>query len=216
MNYYEYFVDRIPELGYRRGGNASNSSSVLAQLGLKSEFLGTLSSSIELDFIKKDFADHSVSIEHCPVLPYCEIPTSMVMINSSNGSRTILHHPKNMQELSFQHFTKLDLSNYTWIHFEVKDMNMGEQLFRQITIFYRFFFQGRCGNVENIKKMIESVRKHSTAIRISVELENPQPVLNELVRLGDVVFLSKEFAQFSGFRSMNEAVKGFIGFVKPG
>lgn len=118
-----YFNEfRIPELCYRRGGNASNSSSVLAQLGVQSEFLGTFSNSMELEFIRKDFAEYSVSIEHCPVLPDCEFPTSIVMINADSGSRTILHHPKNLQELSFHHFTTIDLDNYSWIHFEVKSI----------------------------------------------------------------------------------------------
>ena len=111
---------RIQELCYRRGGNASNSSTVLAELGLPSEFLGSLSKSMELDFVSKDFAKHSISTENCPVFENCEFPTSVVIINSGNGSRTILHHPKNLPELDFQeHFSKLDFKQYSWIHFEV-------------------------------------------------------------------------------------------------
>lgn len=113
-------VKRVPELSYRRGGNASNSCSVLSQLGISSEFLGTLFNSMGLDFIKKDFAEHSVSIESCPIIPNSDFPTSVVIVNTVNGSRTILHHPKDLQELSVEHFNKVDISAYSWIHFEVK------------------------------------------------------------------------------------------------
>ena len=111
--------DSISDLCFRRGGNASNSSTVLAQLGLATEFLGTLSKSIELDFIVKDFSANAVCTENCPIVDGCEFPTSMVIINSSNGSRTILHHPKNLPELSIQNFSIVNLDEYNWIHFEV-------------------------------------------------------------------------------------------------
>lgn len=86
---------------------------------MKTEFLGTLSNSIQLDFIQRDFAEHSVSIEHCPIFPDCEFPTSIVILNACNSTRTIMHHPTNLQELGVQHFTNLNLNNYSWIHFEV-------------------------------------------------------------------------------------------------
>ncbi|XP_046643693.1 ketohexokinase-like isoform X3 [Daphnia pulicaria] len=184
---------RIPNLSYRRGGNASNSCSVLSQLGMKTEFLGTLSNSIQLDFIQRDFAEHSVSIEHCPIFPECEFPTSIVILNACNSTRTIMHHPTHLQELGVQHFTNLNLNNYSWIHFE-----------------------GRIANVDNIKQMIKFVRENSKSIKISVEIEKTRTVLGELLPLGDVVFISKEFSQFSGFPTMKEAVKGFIGLSRPG
>ena len=104
---------------YKRGGNASNSSSVFAQLGMPSEFLGSLSNSMELNAIQKDFSEHSVAIEHCPVSDF-DFPTSIVIVNKNNGSRTILHHPKNLPELSLQDFTRIDVNKYKWIHCEVR------------------------------------------------------------------------------------------------
>ncbi len=115
-----YWVKRILELNYRRGGNASNSSSVLAQLGMPSEFLGSLSHSIELDFIKRDFAAHCVTFEHCPVLTDSDLPKSVVIVNVINGSRTILHHSNTLPELSLEHFSRIDVNNYAWVHLEVR------------------------------------------------------------------------------------------------
>lgn len=65
-----------------------------------------------------------------------------------------------------------------------------------------------------MKKMIATVREKN--VKLSVEIEKARPVLKELVPYGDVVFISKDFAAFSGFHSMEEAVKGFLALAKPG
>lgn len=77
---------------------------------------------MELDFITKDFAADGVCIENCPVMEGCEFPTSIVIINTTNGSRTILHHPKDLPEINVQQFSKINLDNYSWIHFEVYEL----------------------------------------------------------------------------------------------
>lgn len=64
--------------------------------------------------------------------------------------------------------------------------------------------------------MVNLARKKSPSVKISVEIEKPRPILNELLSLGDVVFVSKEYAQYSGFSTMVDAVKGFLSLVKPG
>ena len=76
--------------------------------------------------------------------------------------------------------------------------------------------QGRSNNVVNIPKMIELIRSRNHNLKISVELEKPRAVLKELMPLGDVVFISKEFAKFSGYQSMEDAVKGVSTSVKFG
>ena len=76
------------------------------------------------------------------------------------------------------------------------------------------FQQGRSANVENVKQMISKVKEKN--VKFSVEIEKTRPVLTELFPYGDVVVVSKDFATFSGFHSMSEAVKGFLKLVKPG
>ena len=39
-------------------------------------------------------------------------------LKKANGSRTIVHHRGAMPEITFEDFEKLDLSQYSWIHFE--------------------------------------------------------------------------------------------------
>ena len=64
--------------------------------------------------------------------------------------------------------------------------------------------------------MVNSAKKKSSSVKISVEIEKTRPMLNELLSLGDVVFVSKEYAQYSGFSTMFDAVKGFLPLIKPG
>lgn len=42
----------------------------------------------------------------------------MIILNGENGSRTIVHHRGGMPEITIDDFKKLDLSEYSWIHFE--------------------------------------------------------------------------------------------------
>lgn len=76
--------------------------------------------------------------------------------------------------------------------------------------------QGRSTNVENIKQMIKYAQAHLENMKISVEIEKGRPFLDELLPLADVVLVSKECAHFFGFRTMNEAVEGFLKLAKPG
>jgi len=64
--------------------------------------------------------------------------------------------------------------------------------------------------------MAEHVRANSATLTISIEIEKPRPVLKELVVLGDVVFISKEFAQFSGVSSKEDAIRHFMPLIRPG
>lgn len=65
----------------------------------------------------------SLGIKHdnCPIIQ-CggNGPISVVICSEETGSRTIVHAKGNLTELSLQHFeTKLDINQYSWIHFEV-------------------------------------------------------------------------------------------------
>lgn len=66
--------------------------------------------------------------------------------------------------------------------------------------------------------MIEQVQmqQQEHGLKFSVEIEKTRPVLHKLLPFGDVVFVSKEFALFSGYHSKEEAVKGVLSIVKPG
>lgn len=70
-------------------------------------------------FTKRDFQTHNINIENAVTYHNQVCPFSTVLINEKNGSRTIIHSNKNMPELKLSDFRKLDLNQYSWIHFEV-------------------------------------------------------------------------------------------------
>ncbi|XP_058488762.1 ketohexokinase isoform X4 [Solea solea] len=154
-------VDKYPEEDtdsrcvsqrWQRGGNASNSCTVLSLLGAQSAFMGSL----------------------------CAGPVA-----------------ENLPDVTADDFSKVDLSQFKWIHWEGR--NAAEQI-----------------------KMIQHVVKFNDAlprqqrISISVEIEKTREALYELFPHGDVVFVSKDVARHFGFQSAEAAVRGLYHRVKEG
>lgn len=72
--------------------------------------------------IVEDFKTSNICIGNSVYYDSCDAPTSVVIINQSNGSRTIIHSNNNLPELTLDDFKKLDLSQYLWIHFEASSV----------------------------------------------------------------------------------------------
>ncbi|XP_063238326.1 ketohexokinase-like isoform X2 [Bacillus rossius redtenbacheri] len=187
---------------WHRGGNASNTATALAILGARTEFLGTLSSSKIASFVVDDFARRGISTEHCVMYDQLSGPLAVVLTNRQNGSRTIIHTDSDLPELSLEDFRRLDLSQYSWIHFE-----------------------GR--NVQTVARMIEDVDcwndRQTTGVkpmpvRVSVELERPRAWQEEIMAvapLADVVFVSKDFAHFMKWEGVDQTLAAVAEHVKP-
>lgn len=180
---------------WKRGGNATNNCTVLKQYDVDCEFLGTISSDVAGRFLKEDMISRNIPIDNCITVENSECPTSCVMINSQNGSRTIVHCRNDFPEYSYESFLKINLSKYGWFHFEGRD-------------------------VENTKKMIEHVRKwrldNDSNVPISVEIEKNRPHKMALLPCADFVFIDKVFAMMLGYSDMQSAVKGLSSKIRPG
>ncbi|CAN9512217.1 unnamed protein product [Ophioblennius macclurei] len=199
-------VDRYPEEDsdsrclsqrWQRGGNASNSCTVLSLLGAPCAFMGSLSAGPVADFILEDFQKYHIDVSPVSEHAQCESPASVVISNVSTGSRTILHTNRNLPDVTAHDFSKLDLRQYKWIHWE-----------------------GR--NADEQQKMIERVMIHNSTlpqqqkITVSVEIEKPREPLYQLFPLADVVFVSKDVARHFGFHSAEAALRGLYSRVKQG
>ncbi|XP_077990794.1 ketohexokinase-like [Glandiceps talaboti] len=189
---------RCKEQYWQRGGNAGNTSVVLAQLGVNTEYLGTLAEHQLSQFIKDDLHKHGVKTEHCVYHSNANVPTSCILVNSINGSRTIVHANKNLPELRLEDFQKLQLCSYHWIHFE-----------------------GR--NLQEVLKMIDAVEMFNETqeriedkITVSIELEKPKHNIHDLIDKGNVVFISKDYAKHFGYNTAEEALKYFHQKVRKG
>lgn len=70
--------------------------------------------------------------------------------------------------------------------------------------------------------MIEVVRKHNEShkdvkpIIISVELEKSKPELSSLIPKADVIFVSKDYAQFQGYTDMAQTIDKIHSETRPG
>ncbi|XP_043918287.1 ketohexokinase isoform X1 [Protopterus annectens] len=199
-------VDRYPEEDsdtrclsqrWQRGGNASNSSTVLSLLGVPCSFMGSLAPSRVADFILDDLQRYNIEINHTILHPGCDFPASIVISNVSNGSRTILHMNRNLPDVTAEDFEKVNLSNYKWIHWEARNASEQVKMIQQ---------------VEHYNASVSSDQK----ITISVEIEKPREDLYQMFSYGEVVFVSKEVARDFGYESACAAVKGLYSRVKKG
>ncbi|XP_040848890.1 ketohexokinase isoform X3 [Ochotona curzoniae] len=199
-------VDKYPEEDtdsrclsqrWQRGGNASNSCTVLSLLGAPCAFMGSLAAGHIADFLVADFRRRSVDVSHVAWQARGETPCSCCIVNNANGSRTIVLYDTNLPDVSAKDFEKVDLTRFKWIHIEGR--NASEQV-----------------------KMLQRIDQHNARqppehrIRVSVEIEKPREELFQLFSYGDVVFVSKDVAKHLGFHSAQEALRGLYGRVRKG
>ncbi|NWS46952.1 KHK Ketohexokinase, partial [Probosciger aterrimus] len=182
---------------WQRGGNASNSCTVLALLGAPCAFMGSLATGHAADFIVADFRRRGVDVTHVAWQPHGDVPCACCVVSVASGTRTIVLYDTNLPDVTARDFEQVDLSQYKWIHWEAR-------------------------NAEEQAVMMQRVERHNRArppedrVRTSVELEKPREEHLPLMGLGDVVFISKDLAQHFGYRSAPEALRGLHSRVQPG
>ncbi|XP_005092414.1 ketohexokinase [Aplysia californica] len=194
---------------WQRGGNASNSSTVISLLGGSVEFFGTLSDSKERSFIEEDFKKYKVEFERCVVVPNTLCPISVVILNKETSSRTVLHTNKNLPELKLSHLQdKIDLCSglVGWIHFEGRDN--AEEMAKMLKY------------IDQQNEQLISSSSSRKRIITSLEAEKlrlaPRLVEFDMWRLPDVMFVSKDFARTLGYTDMESAAQGLYERLKPG
>nr|XP_016925149.2 ketohexokinase isoform X1 [Drosophila suzukii] len=143
---------------WQRGGNASNVSTVLRVLGSKVDFFGMLSKSDAFRVLLED----------------------LLILAQDSGTRTIIHCNKDYPQSTYEDFSKIDLSEYGWVHFEAR-------------------------NTSHTLKMMQSIREHNTRtgqrIIISLDLETRYEQNQELCQPCDFVVFSKELAGQLGWKT---------------
>ncbi|KAF7207468.1 ketohexokinase isoform X1 [Nothobranchius furzeri] len=244
-------VDKYPEEDtdsrclsqrWQRGGNASNSCTVLSLLGAPCAFMGSLASGPVADFILEDFQKFSIDVSLMSEHAQCMSPASMVISNIRTGSRTILH----MNSFIVADFLRreIDVSAVVWqvkgqtpcaccvvcplsgsrtvylYDTDLPDVTVDD--FSKVTLshFKWIHWEGR--NADEQIKMIQQVETFNSKlpphqrITISVEIEKTQEPLYQLFPHGDVVFISKDVARHFGFHSAEAALRGLYARVKKG
>ncbi|XP_076634110.1 ketohexokinase [Colletes latitarsis] len=200
---------RSVEYRWQRGGNASNTCTVLSLLGSPCEFLGTLSTEEHLNFLRNDMRKYNICFSHCPMVEGIGCPTSTVILSLSSGSRTILHHNPSLPELTLKDFEQLHLQDYSWIHFEGRNL---------VEVLSMMQYVENYNNTLNYSQGFSNKETDwsQIPITVSVELERPQQELLDLLPYVDVAFISKDFAQSRGYDNMSETLKNISEDAKSG
>lgn len=156
----------------RRGGNATNTLVVLSQLGHQCAWAGTLADEPDAEHIVADLTHHGVDLHACRRLAYGKVPTSYILLNRHNGSRSIVHY-RDLPEYACEDFRAIDLSELDWLHFE-----------------------GRA--LEETRCMLETARRARAELPLSLEVEKPRPGIETLLPLADLVLFSRAYARATG------------------
>ncbi|XP_051932077.1 ketohexokinase isoform X1 [Hippocampus zosterae] len=182
---------------WQRGGNASNSCTVLALLGSPCAFMGSLCAGPVASFIVDDFSRRSIDISRLAWQTTGQTPSACCVVCPSSASRTVLLADTNIPDVTFEDFSAVDLSTFKWIHWEGR--NADEQL-----------------------KMMAEVARYNAAsppqhrIVVSVEIEKPREKLYQLFPHADVVFVSKDVARHLDFHTPQSALQGLRGRLRAG
>lgn len=158
-----------------RGGNATNTLVVLSQLGHLCAWGGVLAEEPDARHILDDLARYRIDLTHCVHQAHGKVPTSYILRNRRNGSRSIVHY-RDLREFSLADFERIDLGAYDWVHFE-----------------------GR--HVEETAAMLRTARMAARhhPLRCSVEIEKNRPGIETLLPLADVVLCSRAYALACGY-----------------
>jgi len=172
---------RAQNQSIRIGGNASNSAIVLQQLGMNSHLLAKRADDVNANLIFSELENRQIDTSLCPVQANSTTPTSYITLNSKNGSRSIIHY-RNLAELQAADFIKLDLSQYSWLHFEARDC------------------------LEQTEMLLHA---QSFKIPISIELEKNRDSIDDIMPFADILLLSKPFAESRGFTTAVDCLQDF-------
>ncbi|MBK5966854.1 ketohexokinase [Thiocystis minor] len=165
----------IRALSHRRarGGNVTNSLSLLAQFGHRCRWAGTLADDPASASILDDLARHGIDTSHAVRIPNAVTPTSCIALSRATGSRTIVHY-RDLPELDATAFASIPLDGIDWVHFE-----------------------GR--NPTETRRMIARVLAERPDAGLSLELEKPRPGMADLLHGPRVLLASRAYARAAGF-----------------
>ncbi|KUJ71713.1 PfkB family carbohydrate kinase [Thiomicrospira sp. WB1] len=156
------------------GGNVANSLYVLNQLGHASTLVTATGGDHEAKQLKQGLEARSINTDHIQRFLQGATPTSYVIRNRETGSRTITHF-RDLPEVSFDFFAKIEIENWDWLHFE-----------------------GR--NLSHLPGMLNIARTFLDQQPISLEVEKPREGIETVFELANVIIFSHHYARAKGYQ----------------
>lgn len=166
---------------HARGGNATNTLTILSQLGHDCFWGGVLVDEPDGQLIQQDLLSFNIDFSACTVLASGKMPTSYIIHNKNTGSRTIVHH-RDCPEFSFADFKKIDLHSFDWIHFEGRNIAEAEKMFKWLDQYY-------------------------PDLPTSLEVEKPRPNIESLFDYPQLLMFSQPYAEAHGYRSATDLLQ---------
>ncbi len=165
-----------------RGGNATNTLTVLSQLGHDCAWAGVLPQGSDAAYIEEVLRGQQIDLRHVRHLTSGKLPTSYITLSEESGSRTIMHL-RDLPEYRAEWFLEdVDPGDFQWIHFE-----------------------GRAP--DELDVMLSSL-SGVEGLRVSVEVEKPRPEIEALFHLSDVLLFSRHYALSVGYSNAESLLKG--------
>ncbi len=154
----------------RSGGNAANTARVLAQHSHEVALAATVADDVHGNWLLGELAEAGVDTRHCLRLSGAT-PTSYILLNRRNGSRTIVHY-RDLAELPASEIQQAIDERFDWLHFE-----------------------GR-----NVVALQKALTQHSPDHQqhVSIEAEKPRDGLEALFPFADIIMLSRPWAEAAG------------------
>ena len=176
----------------RTGGNAANTSKILAQLctdtGSRVCLLSNFGSGSGSCMVMNELSSKRICLDHSFCVFGCDIPSSYITAALDTGSRTIIHH-RTLPECDVERvFEGISARKWDWIHFEGRNVEVLDQVLRSFA-------------------RLEKSHK----LKISLEIEVDRDGLVELLRYDcfDIVFFSKDFVKKRNYDSPTDFLKNF-------
>ncbi|HEB96079.1 MAG TPA: ketohexokinase [Sedimenticola thiotaurini] len=154
----------------RLGGNAANTAVVLAQLGHRVSWAGTLAADRDGDWIGEQLRRQGVATEWARRCDGGRAPVSCITLSRAGGSRTIIHF-RDLPEFTAGDFARIATAPFDWVHFE-----------------------GR--NVPDLERMLARL---PPGLPCSLEVEKPRPGIESLFGRPDLLLFSRHYARATGF-----------------
>ncbi len=164
-----------------RGGNATNTLTVLNQFDHACHWGGVLIDEPDTLAIVDDLAQSQINTDACVRLNDGKMPTSYITVNQQTGSRSIVHH-RDCPEFDFADFKTIDLTRFDWVHFE-----------------------GR--NIDQTLLMLQHIKSHHPNLACSLEVEKPRANIERLFEYPSVLFFSQHYAHHHGFTNSESLLK---------
>lgn len=154
------------------GGNVNNMLYVLSQLGHQTQICTTLAADAEAKQLLSGLKQRGIATDHIQTFIKGRTPTSYITLNNENGSRSIVHY-RDLPELGFDHFAKIEIEDYDWIHFE-----------------------GR--NMSQLPGMINIAKTFLSYQPISLEVEKPREGIEQVFNSVNLIIFSHHYAKAKG------------------